>query len=261
MTRVAADDQTVNGSGMSLRSQCEPPLGRWSPPSASRFSHPSRPRPATRRLSRIPTGRAIIARRRRRRSRARGCSRPTRRRRCGARAPPRSSTSCRRRRAPRICPPTSSGGTSRGSTSPAACGSPTPAMANSRPSCSTISAAGSTRPWPAAAPARVLLPQGLLDVVERRQARACARLHECRLVSGGLGRLGRGRPAAREANAGAAAVMSGPLLRRTCGSRQFSCRQSIGNRGMQSNESGSALASGATAEGYKPMPLAVMLAY
>ena len=57
------------------------------------------------------------------------------------------------------------------------------------------------------ASARVLLPQGLLDVVECGQAGARARLQDCRLVSGGLGRLGRGRPAAREASAGTAAVM------------------------------------------------------
>ncbi len=45
----------------------------------------------------------------------------------------------------------SSGGTSRGSTSPAACGCPTRVTASSRPSCSTTFGAGSTRLWPARA--------------------------------------------------------------------------------------------------------------
>ena len=56
------------------------------------------------------------------------------------------------------------------------------------------------------AASRVLLPQGLLDVLERRQARDRARLRECRLVPGGFGWLGRHRPAGREARARAAAV-------------------------------------------------------
>ena len=56
------------------------------------------------------------------------------------------------------------------------------------------------------APARVLLPEGVLDVVERGQARAGAGLYQCRLVSGRLRRLGRGRPAGREAGARAAAI-------------------------------------------------------
>ena len=67
----------------------------------------------------------------------------------GAPAGPRSSTSCRRRRVRKICPRMSSFGTSRAPTFPAAFGSPTPAMASSPPSCSTISAAGSTRLWAA----------------------------------------------------------------------------------------------------------------
>ena len=54
--------------------------------------------------------------------------------------------------------------------------------------------------------ARVLLPQGLLDVLERGQARSRTGLFQRRLVSGGLGRLGRRRPAGRETGAGAAAV-------------------------------------------------------
>ena len=103
----------------------------------------------------------------------------------------------------RTCPREPFGTTNRGPIFPAASGCLTPDMANSRPA------------WPAISPrglekathgdhARIrcfILSGGLLDVVERSQARAVARLFECRLVSRGDRWLERRRPSAGRCHA------------------------------------------------------------